>query len=148
MGQHCLTDESITELWGANGTSDPALLVKYVDEVLEGAATGSFSYICHPDMFRFTGDGEIYDREFTRLCDGLKELDIPLEINLLGLRGNRHYPSDRFFTLAASRGCSFVIGCDAHEPQALLDTCGPEKAAEFMARNGIAGIIEPRLRRI
>ena len=33
MGQHCLTDESVTELWGGSGTSDPALLKKYVDEV-------------------------------------------------------------------------------------------------------------------
>lgn len=148
MGQHCLTDESVTELWGGNGTTDPALLKKYVDEVLEGAETGAFTYICHPDMFRFLGDDEIYNAEFTRLCDGLKALDIPLEINLLGIRGGRHYPSDRFFKLAASRGCSFVLGCDAHDPESLLDQSAPAKALEFMKANGISGFIEPTLRRI
>jgi histidinol-phosphatase (PHP family) len=99
-------------------------------------------------MFKFTRDDEIYNAEFTRLCDGLKVLDIPLEINLLGIRDNRHYPSDKFFSLAASRGCSFVLGCDAHEPEALLDQSAPAKALEFMKANGISGFIEPTLRRI
>lgn len=148
LGQHCLTDERTSEHWGVNGTSDPALLTKYVDQVLEGAQTGSFTYVCHPDMFSFFGDDDIYNYEFTRLCDGLNALDLPLEINLLGFRGNRHYPSDRFFSLAASRGCSFVIGCDAHDPDSLTDTKGPSLAQEFMARNGIKEIIEPKLRKI
>ena len=148
LGQHCLTDESVTEFWGGCGTTDPALLKKYVDEVLEGASTSAFSYMCHPDMFKFTGDDEVYNAEFTRLCDGLKALDVPLEINLLGIRDNRHYPSDKFFSLAASRGCSFVIGCDAHAPDSLTDTKGPSLAREFMARNGIKEIIEPKLRKI
>jgi hypothetical protein len=41
-----------------------------------------------------------------------------------------------------------VLGCDAHEPEALLDQSAPAKALEFMKANGISGFIEPTLRRI
>jgi histidinol-phosphatase (PHP family) len=148
MGQHCLTCEPTSPLWGGSGTSDPAFLTLYVDELLEGLSTGSFTYVCHPDMFRFTGDDETYKREITRLCKGANALGIPFEINLLGLRDGRHYPCDKFFTIASENGCSFVIGCDAHSPESLVDKRGPALAAEFMARNGISAAIEPILRKI
>ena len=148
MGQHCLTNEATTPLWGGCGTSDPALLTLYVDELLEGISTGSYTYICHPDMFIFRGDDGFYNEEITRLCKGANALGIPFEINLLGLRDGRHYPSDKFFKIAADNGCSFVIGCDAHVPDSLLDKRGPSLALELMARNGIKEIIEPILRKI
>ncbi len=148
MGQHCLTYEPTTELWGGAGTSNPALLKKYVDEVLEGLSTGSFTYICHPDMFRFTGDDDVYNEEFTRLCKGAKSYGVPLEINLLGLRHNRHYPTDRLFSLAQKEGCSFIIGCDSHSPETLIDKKGPALAEEFVARNKITLLSDIELKKL
>lgn len=148
MGQHCLTYEPTTVHWSGWGTSDPALLKTYVDEVLEGLSTGSFTYLCHPDMFGFSGDEDVYDEECTRLCKGANSYGIPIEINLLGLRDGRHYPCDKFFKIASENGCSFVLGCDAHDPSSLTDAKGPSLAREFMARNGIKEIIEPKLRKI
>ena len=58
-------------------------------------------------MFNYKGSDEDYNSEFTRLCRGAKALDIPLEINLLGFRGGRSYPCDRFFSIAAKEGNSF-----------------------------------------
>lgn len=148
MGQHCLTCEATTDFWGMWGTTDPKLLKRYVNELLEGISTGSFTYICHPDMFAFNGDENVYNEEFTRLCRGAKAMGIPLEINLLGLRGNRHYPTDRFFSIAKKEGCSFILGSDAHDPMSLLDKKGPSLAAEFAARNGITLLEDIELRKI
>lgn len=127
LGQHCLTTEP-TDAWPSHPTSDPAILRRYVDEVLEGLDTGAFTYLCHPDLIRFTGDPDLYDEEMTRLCRGAKAMGIPMELNLLGLREGRHYPSKRFFRLVAREGNEVVLGCDAHEPSALL-----ERNAEALA---------------
>lgn len=136
LGQHCLTVEP-TERWATAPSDNEEQLRRYVDEILEGLSTGSFSYLCHPDMFRFTGREELYEEEMTRLCRGAKALHIPLEINLLGLRDNRHYPSDRFFAIAAREGCSFFYGADAHSPDVFPDTVGEEKLKAFTEKHGI-----------
>ena len=60
-----------------------------------------------------------YRREMTRLCRGVKELGIPLEINLLGLHEGRHYPTELFWQIAGEVGNTVILGCDAHEPEAL-----------------------------
>ena len=51
----------------------------------------------------------------------MKELNIPMEINRLGLSTHRHYPSARFFRLCADVGVPVVVGMDAHSPEQLLD---------------------------
>ena len=55
-----------------------------------------------------------------RLCRAAKACDTPLEVNMLGLRQDRHYPSDRFFRLVAEEDCQVVIGSDAHKPEQVL----------------------------
>ena len=50
-----------------------------------------------------------------RLCLAVKERNIPLELNLLGLRANRAYPSARFFQIAKDCGSTIVAGIDAHD---------------------------------
>lgn len=146
LGQHCLTIEPTH--WATTPTDREEDLRLYVDEVLEGLSTGSFSYLCHPDMFLFTGNEEIYEKEMTRLCRGAKALDIPLEINLLGLRDNRHYPSDRFFRIAAREGNSFFYGLDAHSPSVFPDTVGEERLQDFVKRHGITLLDDVVLRKI
>ncbi len=46
-----------------------------------------------------------------------KQCGLPLEINLLGLRGGRHYPNKFFWEVAAEEGCQAILGWDAHAPQ-------------------------------
>lgn len=148
LGQHCLTYEPTTDRFGGQPSDNVEQLHRYVDELLEGICTGAFTYICHPDMFLFTGPDEIYNEEITRLCRGAKALDIPLEINLLGLRDNRHYPCDRFFSIAAREGCSFFYGADAHSPDVFFDKVGPERLAAFTKKHGITPLDDIVLRPI
>ena len=69
-----------------------------------------------------------------RFC---KEIDMPLEINLLGVREDRNYPRELFWKIAAREGNSVIYGMDAHHA-AHMDS--PEviaKADRFLERCGI-----------
>ena len=56
-----------------------------------------------------------------------------LELNLLGLRRNRRYPSEQFFKIVGEVGASVIFGSDAHEPWVVNDT-ESEKIAWDMAK--------------
>ena len=73
----------------------------------------------------------------TRLCSYLKSKDIPVEINLLGMSGGRHYPSDRFFSIAQKIGNKVIIGCDAHLPESLCDDRTIERGRRFAEKYGL-----------
>ncbi len=148
LGQHCLKNEPLNE-WSSAPWTDKAKLTQYVDEVLEGLSTGSFSYLCHPDVFRYVGEDEdFYHSENRRLCEGAKKLGIPLEINILGLMTNRHYPSDRFYKIAKSVGNDVILGIDAHEPSAFTEYVDDPKITAFLKRNGLTPLDDIVLRKI
>lgn len=118
LGQHFL-DDGLTGLYSGRATGDPAMLDRYVGQCLDALSTGYFTYFAHPDLLYFTGSDEEYARQMRRLCRGAKDLGVPLELNLLGLREGRNYPDPRFWRIAAEEGCPAVIGWDAHKPEAL-----------------------------
>lgn len=136
LGQHALF--GITDRAGEYLTSNEE---KYLDHHCglqrEAMDTGAITYVAHPDMFNFTGSKEVYERHIRPLCRHARELDIPLEINLLGLRTNRHYPRPHFWQIAGEEGCKVILGCDAHEPASFLDETGPRAAAELVNRFGL-----------
>ncbi len=136
LGQHCLESEPLN-LWSTVPRSENKWLTKYVDNVICGMSTEAFTYLAHPDVIRFTGDKEFYKVEMTRLCRAAKAFSVPLEVNMLGLADGRHYPSDRFYRIAAEVGNELVIGCDAHEPSALLDLEAQKKTREFAEKYGL-----------
>ena len=116
LGQHFLGDE-VGEPYCAIKTEDVQTLERYVDQSTEAMHTGLFTYFAHPDLIHFIGSGNIYERQMRRLCEAAKETDTPLEINLLGIRTNRHYPDERFWAIAGAVGNDVVLGCDAHKPE-------------------------------
>lgn len=146
MGQHCLLNET-EGLYSAAQHKDPAKLKLYVDQVIEGLKTGCFTYLAHPDLFNFTGDRSIWREEYGRLCEGTKALDIPLEINLLGMREGRHYPTKEFFEIAAEHGCDVITGCDAHSPKVVCDTKSEALADSWCSELGLNRVEYPKLRR-
>ena len=121
LGQHFIMSEHSRGI-GAGGPTDNAEHLKaYVDEVIEAIKTGVFTYVAHPDIMCFTGDDSIYKKEIERLCLASRELDIPLEINLAGVRYNKFYPADRFWEIAGSVGAPVTIGYDAHNATDMLN---------------------------
>ncbi len=126
LGQHSTAPENISEYVG-RPTRDEDILKKYVDLTIEGMKSGRYKYVAHPDLCYFVGDEKIYIKHYTRLCEYLKSEDIPIEINMLGLATNRHYPSAEFLKIAQKTGNKAIIGCDAHFPDMLSDSYGIDK---------------------
>lgn len=127
QGQHWIGDEE-NEPYCGRPTDDEEVLRRFVDQSIEGMKTGLFTYLAHPDLIYYTGDDASYCRHMERLCKAAKELDVVLEINLLGFRAERNYPDARFWKLAGEAGCRVILGCDAHSPEDFLDETAIEKA--------------------
>lgn len=145
MGQHYLGTEELEYPLG-RGWEDEVFIARYVDQVCQGLSTGKFTYLAHPDNVKFIGDDAVYERQMRRLCEKCLELDIPLEINLLGLRAGRHYPSDRFFRIAADVGNAVVLGCDAHAADEVAVADNVQKGYEMAERLGLRVLERIQLR--
>ena len=135
LGQHF--NDSRETVYNPSMAQDEAALRQYVDRVIQGMETGAFTYVAHPDLFYFEGPERVYRREMGRLCRQAKALDIPLEINMLGLRTGRCYPNDRFWPMVKEQGCRVVLGCDAHDPNDVAEPGQLQLAADFAARFGV-----------
>ena len=80
LGQHFLYADYA---YSGNVGDDESLLALYVDRVIGAMESGAFSYVAHPDITRFSGNPEIYEKERRRLCEASRKTGIPLEINFL-----------------------------------------------------------------
>lgn len=136
LGQHALDNERDAHFCFTE-TDDAVLLEKYVSQVCEGIRTGKYFYLAHPDVFRFSGDEDVYEEQMTRLCREANRYDMPLEINGLGLREGRYYPSESFFRIAAREGSKAIFGCDAHSPDTVGLADNYEEARRLADRCGI-----------
>lgn len=131
LGQHFILPEPDGHYTGFAG--DLEGLVRYTDSIIEGMESGRYIYTAHPDLYNYRGEGT--QEQFRRIARYMKEEDIPVEINLLGIATGRHYPSSLFLRTAAEEGCSAIIGVDAHDPRAFerrgIEQRGIEIAEEF-----------------
>ena len=137
LGQHWLGEEW-EGTWVGSPSPDESRLACYVDRCIEGLESGRYLYLAHPDVIHFTGPDAVYERHMGRLCDWLAAHGSPVEVNLLGIWSHRNYPSDRFFRLAAERGCRAILGVDAHDPARLLDPAPEAEARALCERCGLA----------
>ena len=90
-------------------------LTKFINNLILAVKSGYISYIAHPDCFNYVGDNNFYNKEYLRLLKACKKYNVPIEINLLGIRDKRHYPNHNFLKLAGKVGVNAVIGHDAHD---------------------------------
>lgn len=137
LGQHFLQNEGEDRIYAGAATTEEAILRQYCDQAIDGLYTGMFSYMAHPDLIHYLGDEKVYRCHMRRLCRAAKECNVPLEMNILGLQGDRHYPNEAFWELAAEEGCAVIMGVDAHAPEALLDKGAVQRGEEWIARYGL-----------
>lgn len=138
MGQHAIYNEyDINYPLMMSNSDNVEHLVQYVNQTCEGLKTGKFTYMAHPDGYKFNLPDDVYGAEMIKICQTAKDLNIPLEINLLGLRDGRHYPSDRFFRLASKVGNDVILGCDAHEPESVFLPENIKAGEEFAQKYGL-----------
>ena len=120
-------------------------LISYVNSVIKGMETGVFTYVAHPDIVLFYNDNDFYIKEMTRLAKKSKELNVPLEINLLGIRANRTYPNPLFWEIAGKIQCPVTIGCDAHTAKDVYEIDGITKAFDMVKKYNLNYIGKPNL---
>ena len=145
LGQHFVADEWPEGIPSGGWTDDERRLITYVDNVISAIKSGVFTYVAHPDILRYEGDTRIYRREMKRLCEAAKNYNIPLEINLLGIRYDKHYPSDKFFAIAGEVGAPITIGYDAHDSLFLKNNEYIKKAAQLIQAHKLNYIGMPKL---
>ena len=130
LGNHYDTSDERGGFYFGHATR-PDQVIRYGECTVAGMATGVYDCLVHPDLFlhtypRFDAECRAVSRD---LCQAARDLDIPLEFNLLGLsrveeefeRGWQSYPNPDFWQIAAETGCRAIIGFDAHRPEALED---------------------------
>ncbi len=136
LGQHCLGNE-IGDVSSFDPTDDENLLARYSAQVVEAMKTGRFCCVAHPDVFHFTGGDEAYERRMRIICETALALDIPLEINLLGIGTHRHYPDPRFWKMAGEVGNRVIFGSDAHKSSMVWNPEAYRKGLEIVGRFGL-----------
>lgn len=149
LGQHFLGNEYQKGNRVSSTESDSEERLRdYVDQVCEGMRTGYFSYVAHPDVIRFSGEKEIYRAYMSRLCKTSIETGVPLELNFLGIREGRHYPTADFWELVGEMGCDVVYGMDAHSVKSAYDGESFEKAEKMKEKYGLKVLYIPPIRDI
>jgi histidinol-phosphatase (PHP family) len=129
-------------------TDDIKVLKKYCDLVVEGIKTGVFTYVCHPDIINFNGDIKTYREQVERICKASKEYDVPLEINFLGIRENRVYPREEFWSVAGKIGSPVTFGSDAHNPMHVVKEDDLITAKEIVKKYDLNYIGRPKIIKI
>lgn len=147
LGQHYLGNE-IAEHYNGRPTTDVSLLRRYTHQSAEGMNTGLFSYFAHPDLFNFVGERSVYQSYMRQICREANSCHMPLEINFLGIRARRNYPNPDFWRVAAEENCTVIFGCDAHDPQAMLELESEEKARRMVEEYGLRLVEQIELRHI
>ena len=140
LGQHALENEQ-DGAWTGRPTEDEAVLDRYVCQTLEGLETGCFLYFAHPDILNFVGDPKVYDRHYRRLCRRARELEVPLEYNLLGFSEGKQYPNPAFWRIAAQEGCRVILGSDAHWPEGVCIPETEERGLEILRSCGVTEVL-------
>ena len=89
-----------------------------------------------------------YVDAMSRVFEVSIETDTPLEINLLGIRGGRAYPKDKFWQAAGEYGVKVVFGSDSHDADSLRRDDDFKKALEMVDRYGLNYVENVNLRKI
>ena len=147
LGQHFVGNEYDAPYNGV-GSEDVDLLRRYVHQSCDAMNTGLFTYFAHPDLIHFRGSTRLFRQYMKDICVEAKSCGVPLEFNLLGLAGRRHYPTWTFWELAAEEGCDVILGRDAHHPNALLDEKPEQEALQMLGSLGITPMERAVLRSI
>ncbi len=122
LGNHCALDEN-NEIKFYRYT-EPGVVNKYVDSLIDGMRTGLFKYVAHPDHYLvgYHHWDDVSINACNRICKVAEELDIPLEINLAHFRSRHYdmnfidYPYKEFWKIVKNYNIKVILGIDAHNP--------------------------------
>ena len=93
-------------------------VIRYALDVKAAVELGVFTYLAHPDHFLLGKNGwdEDCEKAARIIFEACEKTNTPLEINILGIRSHRPYPSKELFRLSKQYKVKYVLGVDAHDP--------------------------------
>jgi histidinol-phosphatase (PHP family) len=133
LGNHFHIKDSNESYYG-NYKDLKQLYDHYLEDSIKAMRSGMYKIFAHPDLF-FKTVNIINDRTkelIHSLCDVALETNTIMEYNLGGKRYRDYYPNDTFWKIVAQRGCTIIVGVDAHDPRHLLDTAMYNQAIDFL----------------
>ena len=147
LGQHYIRNET-DGVYSGHATGEVDVLKTYCYQTMDAMNTGLFTYFAHPDLLQYVGQKETYQQYMRQVVKEAKSCNVPLEMNLLGIREDRHYPNPDFWELVAEENAPVIIGADAHEPQVFVSTLAEEKALAWLKELGLTPMQTISLRKI
>ena len=145
LGQHFSHEEGSGYQYVTAPIANEDDLKEHVAQVVEGIHSGVFTYVAHPDIFHFTGDPVLYQQEMRKICTASTKYNVPLEINLLGIRDHRNYPNPLFWQIAGEEKCPVVFGFDSHDVENVYDRTSLEQAKDMVRKYHLYYIGMPNL---
>lgn len=147
LGSHWITKGDIHDY--APDIQTTAELITYTNQTIEGMRSGLFAFLAHPDLCM------AHERKWNNevagcmkaLIDAAKDLDMPLEVNGLGMHkpmchtetGMRYaYPVDEFWQMVAESGVRVICNADAHDPKDVIAFA--QKSRAYAQKFGITPI--------
>ena len=143
LGHHFLDNENGAHVFEETNSVDD--LNEYTSTIITAMNSGYFSYVAHPDALNFTGDEQAYRNAAKRLCTEAKKLNLPLEINFMGIRSKRNYPCEIFWEVAGETGAPVTFGFDAHDTLSAYDETSLAIARKIVCKYNLNYIGEPKL---
>ena len=145
LGQHYVMPEHPNGKHSSLPTDDVVALETYADSLVAAMKTGVFTYVAHPDVFRFTGDTKTYQEIMRKICSESERLSVPLEINFYGIRDRRYYPTDAFWRIAGEEHSPVTFGFDSHDALSAFDGVSLERARQLVEKYHLNYIGKPPL---
>lgn len=135
LGQHYF-DTEIGYKYVARDWEEESYLQTYLRRIEAALDTGYFLYVAHPDIMKYVGKPEVYEKFLAELAKLLKKHNKPIEVNVNGYRKALHYPNPRFVEIGIEIGNDFIIGVDAHAPSELVDYKSFEGCVQMVKERG------------
>lgn len=142
LATHWYGNSHKTEPYLGLYTEEEKILDNYYRQAVEGMKRGCFTYFAHPDLINYPSKTERYEQTMRSVCRVANQCDVPLEINLRGVRLGKQYPNGDFWKVAGEEKCKVIIGCDAHTPDELNYQVPYEQAMEYVKKYGLQLIEE------
>lgn len=148
LGNHgAMNDRKQVYAHFGKGTTANTLYI-YQETACKAMRSGLYSCFAHPDLF--LSEVETFDADCRKISTELirtaMECDVPLEINVGGIRSGKRkigeeerwcYPTIAFFSIAKRMGAKCIIGIDAHSPTQLSNEAANVKAERFAQELGL-----------
>ena len=147
LGQHYINNEQ-DGVYSGRTTVGADVLKTYCHQTMDAMNTGLFTYFAHPDLIGYGEDKDIYQKYMKEVVREAKSCNVPLEMNLLGIREDRHYPNSDFWEIVAEENAPVIIGADAHSPEVFQSTLAEEKALAWLKELGLTPMQTIPLRKI